>query len=73
MGLKKLCLRYHPPGIILEFTRKGIPKTKNIDLLSLTADNDPEMVAEELTQSEPLISRSFDVIKSKLYTITYTV
>ena len=32
MGLKKIFLRYHPPGITLEYTRQGEEKKKEIDL-----------------------------------------
>ena len=37
MKLKRLLLRYYPPGIILEYTRKnGEKETKSIDLLNLS-------------------------------------
>ena len=32
MGLKKIFLRYHPPGIVLEYTRQGKEHKKEIDL-----------------------------------------
>ena len=37
MKLKRFLLRYHPPGIILEYLkRSGEIETKSIDLLNLT-------------------------------------
>ena len=45
MKLKRFLLRYHPPGIILEYLRKnGEIETKSIDLLNLT----PEYVPSNL-------------------------
>ena len=39
MRLKRFLLRYHPPGIILEYVRKsGETETKSIDLLNLTLE-----------------------------------
>ena len=39
MKLKKVLLRYYPPGIILEYERNnGEPETKSIDLLNLTEE-----------------------------------
>jgi hypothetical protein len=40
MKLKKLLLRYYPPGIILQYERDGEVKQKPLDLLDLTADAD---------------------------------
>lgn len=56
MKLKRFLLRYHPPGIILEYLRKsGEVETKSIDLLNLT----PEYVTIDQTShiitSLPLI------------------
>jgi len=37
MKLKRFLLRFHPPGIILEYLkRSGEIETKSIDLLNLT-------------------------------------
>ena len=37
MKLKRFLLRFHPPGIILEYLkRNGENETKSIDLLNLT-------------------------------------
>lgn len=68
MGLKKLFLRYHPPGITLEYTRKTVLKTKNIDLLHLTHTDDPDIITDQIIQNEPLFSnaKSFDIIKGTL-------
>ena len=65
MGLKRLLLRYHPPGITLEYTRKTVLKTKDIDLLELGHNDDPETVANKIIQNEPLLSnsKSYDIIK----------
>ena len=39
MKLKRFLLRYHPPGIILEYLRKsGDIETKSLDLLNLTPE-----------------------------------
>lgn len=39
MKLKRFLLRYHPPGIILEYVhRSGEVETKSIDLLNLTTE-----------------------------------
>lgn len=35
MKLLKFHLRYHPPGITLEYTKKGVVRNKDIDLLEL--------------------------------------
>lgn len=37
MKLLKFHLRYHPPGIVLEYLQKGIVKNKDIDLLDLNS------------------------------------
>lgn len=41
--LKKLMLRYFPPGIILQYSINGCMKQKFIDLLELSADTDLEV------------------------------
>jgi dynein assembly factor with WDR repeat domains 1 len=41
--LKKLLLRYYPPGIILQYSINGCMKQKPIDLLDLNADTDLEV------------------------------
>jgi dynein assembly factor with WDR repeat domains 1 len=41
--LKKLMLRYHPPGIILQYEISGFTKQKPIDLLDLSPDTDLEV------------------------------
>lgn len=39
MKLKRFLLRFHPPGIILEYLRSnGDLETKSIDLLNLAAE-----------------------------------
>lgn len=41
--LKKLMLRYYPPGIILQYEISGFMKQKPIDLLDLSPDTDLEV------------------------------
>lgn len=43
MKLKKLLLRYYPPGIILQYDVDGCMKLKPLDLLDLTPDVDLEV------------------------------
>jgi hypothetical protein len=43
MKLKKLLLRYYPPGIILQYDVDGCMKVKPLDLLDLTPDVDLEV------------------------------
>lgn len=43
MKLKKLLLRYYPPGIILQYEKDGVLKQKPIDLIELTPDADIEV------------------------------
>ena len=58
MGMKKICLRYHPPGIILEYTRKGKMKSKEIDLLDLSISENPDLRAAQVIENEPLLATS---------------
>lgn len=47
MKLKKLLLRYYPPGIILQYEDKdGSIKHKPIDLLEITPDVDLEVMQQ---------------------------
>lgn len=40
--VKKILLRYYPPGLLLQYVRDGsVPKTRTIDLLDLTPEVDP--------------------------------
>jgi len=57
MKLKRFLLRYHPPGIILEYLRKsGEVETKSIDLLNLTLETDIDRLIDQILLEEPLIS-----------------
>ncbi|CAG4950632.1 unnamed protein product [Parnassius apollo] len=56
MKLLKFHLRYHPPGIILEYTKKGNVKSKDIDLLELNCNSDVKQIADNLQQKEALIT-----------------
>lgn len=59
MKLKRFLLRYHPPGIILEYLRKsGEIETKSIDLLNLTPETDIDRLIDQILLEEPLISES---------------
>ncbi|XP_027542064.1 dynein assembly factor with WDR repeat domains 1 isoform X3 [Neopelma chrysocephalum] len=56
MGLRRLLLRYFPPGIILEYVEGGESKTRPIDLLDLKPDTDVTALVEEIRKGEPLIT-----------------
>ena len=59
MKLKKLLLRYFPPGIILEYERSnGQSESKSLDLLNLSPDTDVQALVEEILGEEPLIPLS---------------
>lgn len=59
MKLKKLLLRYFPPGIILEYERSnGESEVKSLDLLNLSPDTDVPGLVEEILAEEPLIPLS---------------
>jgi dynein assembly factor with WDR repeat domains 1 len=59
MKLKKLLLRYFPPGIILEYERSnGESEVKSLDLLNLSPDTDVNALVEEILGEEPLIPLS---------------
>jgi dynein assembly factor with WDR repeat domains 1 len=52
-------LRFHPPGIILEYLRKsGEIETKSIDLLNLAPETDVDRLIDHILLEEPLISTS---------------
>lgn len=56
MKLKKLLLRYFPPGILLEYERSnGESEVKSLDLLNLNEETDVEALVEEILSEEPLI------------------
>lgn len=47
MKLKRFLLRFHPPGIILEYMRKnGEMETKSIDLLTLEPHTDVDKLID---------------------------
>ncbi|KAL6478534.1 hypothetical protein MHYP_G00119670 [Metynnis hypsauchen] len=58
MRLKRLHIRYYPPGIILDYEKGGQPRTKSIDLLDLTPECDVNEVLSEIRRVEPLITAS---------------
>jgi dynein assembly factor with WDR repeat domains 1 len=59
MKLKRFLLRFHPPGIILEYLRKsGETETKSIDLLNLAPETDVDRLIDHILLEEPLISTS---------------
>ncbi len=51
--LKKFLLRYHPPGLILQYERDGIMKQKPVDLLDLSPDVDIEVGSQQARTSAP--------------------
>uniref|UniRef100_A0A3B4AHS2 Uncharacterized protein n=1 Tax=Periophthalmus magnuspinnatus TaxID=409849 RepID=A0A3B4AHS2_9GOBI len=55
MKLKRFCLRYYPPGFIIEYEKEGQLRTKSIDLLELSTECVNELV-KEIVKSEPLIT-----------------
>ena len=57
MRLERFLLRYFPPGLSLEFSRRdGSRGTKLIDLLQLGAETDLDALTEQIAAAEPLIS-----------------
>ena len=59
MKLKRFLLRYYPPGVILEYElRDKNRETKEIDLLHLTPETDVQVLVNQITFEEPLISES---------------
>jgi dynein assembly factor with WDR repeat domains 1 len=47
MKLKRFLLRFHPPGIILEYMRKnGEMETKSVDLLTLSPNTDVDLLID---------------------------
>uniref|UniRef100_A0A3B4AGG0 Uncharacterized protein n=1 Tax=Periophthalmus magnuspinnatus TaxID=409849 RepID=A0A3B4AGG0_9GOBI len=56
MKLKRFCLRYYPPGFIIEYEKEGQLRTKSIDLLELSTETDPDELVKEIVKSEPLIT-----------------
>ena len=59
MKLERFLLRYFPPGISLEFSRRdGTRGTKLVDLLGLGADTDLDALAEQICAAEPLVSQA---------------
>ena len=59
MKLKKILIRYYPPGITLEYVRSnGEVESKCIDLLNLSADTNVDELISEIMAEEPLITES---------------
>lgn len=59
MKLKRFLVRYHPPALILEFTRSnGQVDSKTIDLHNINAGTDVKALANEIISKEPLISEN---------------
>ncbi|KAJ3290895.1 Dynein assembly factor with WDR repeat domains 1 [Borealophlyctis nickersoniae] len=58
MKLKRMLLRYYPPGVILEYEQGGTVKSKTIDILDLRPTSNVSSLAEEIIASEPLLSAS---------------
>jgi len=63
MRLRRFLLRYYPPGITIEYEKRGQTRTKDVNLFELTADDDPIKVAEQVINSEPLINeKKIDIL-----------
>ncbi len=59
MKLKKILIRYYPPGITLEYVRSnGEVESKCIDLLNLSSDTNVDELISEIMAEEPLITES---------------
>uniref|UniRef100_A0A4W4FP27 Dynein assembly factor with WD repeat domains 1 n=1 Tax=Electrophorus electricus TaxID=8005 RepID=A0A4W4FP27_ELEEL len=58
MRLKRLHIRYYPPGIILDYEKGGQQRTKSIDFLDLTPDTDVNDLLADIRRVEPLITAS---------------
>jgi dynein assembly factor with WDR repeat domains 1 len=53
--LKRILLRYYPPGIILEYQVNNAFKSSHLDLLDLNEYTNIETLADEIIQQEPII------------------
>ncbi len=59
MKLKKILIRYFPPGITLEYARSnGEVESKCIDLLNLSRETNVDELVSEIMLEEPLITES---------------
>uniref|UniRef100_A0A8C2AKM1 Dynein assembly factor with WD repeat domains 1 n=1 Tax=Cyprinus carpio TaxID=7962 RepID=A0A8C2AKM1_CYPCA len=58
MKLKRLHIRYYPPGIFLDYEKGGQLRTKSIDLLNLTPETDVNELLSDIRAAEPLITSS---------------
>nr|KAJ3423119.1 Dynein assembly factor with WDR repeat domains 1 [Polyrhizophydium stewartii] len=56
--LKRLLLRYFPPGVILEFEHAGALRIRPIDLLDLDVNSDVAALTQDIIDAEPLIPQS---------------
>jgi len=45
MRIKRFLVRYHPPGIIIEFEKSGKIKNREINLFDLNLNDDPKLEA----------------------------
>ena len=101
MRLRRFLLRYYPPGITIEYEKRGQTRTKeffkypyinflnknvkflknisivslksdkDVNLFELTADDDPMKVAEQVINSEPLVSeKKIDILTGKSHNLT---
>lgn len=59
MKLKKILIRYYPPGITLEYVRSnGEVESKCIDLLNLSEETNIDELISEIMAEEPLVTES---------------
>ena len=42
MRVRRFLIRYHPPGIIIEYEKRGTTRTKDINLFDLEPASDPQ-------------------------------
>ncbi|OAF71105.1 Outer row dynein assembly protein 16, partial [Intoshia linei] len=56
MKLKRVLLRYYPPGILLEYTQQGNLHTRKLELPTLKAESNINEVVDEISNKEPLIN-----------------
>jgi dynein assembly factor with WDR repeat domains 1 len=56
--VKRLLLRYYPPGIIIEYELDGMFKSRHLDLLDLDKNTNIETLAETIIQNDNIIPSS---------------
>jgi dynein assembly factor with WDR repeat domains 1 len=67
MQLKKLLLRYYPPGIILQYSKDGVLKQKPVDLLDVTPDTDVEVTQKLYRSSDCRIASCSNINHTRCF------